>query len=135
MPHHPPRPRSLLTPSSHRRAAQPRRTPPHRCDPQNRDPFTEPQDPILCSARGTFLWPNNLRTRLRAALADDDELRGTTPHTLRRTVGTLIAYQVGLDAARMQLGHTLTASTTLSRYVAHRQDAPDLRPTLDQFFG
>lgn len=97
--------------------------------------FVEPHDPILCSARGTFLWPNNLRTRLRAALADDDELRGTTPHTLRRTVGTLIAYEVGLEAARMQLGHTLTGSTTLSRYVAHRQDAPDLRSTLDQFFG
>ena len=57
-----------------------------------------------------------------------------TPHALRRTVASLIAYDAGLDAARMQLGHSLTGSTPLSAYVAHRQQAPDHRGILDWLF-
>lgn len=59
---------------------------------------------------------------------------GTTLHTLRRTVGTLIAHEVSLDAARDQLGHR-DPSITYRRYVGKRLVAPDLRTTLNEFFA
>ena len=49
---------------------------------------TDPDALLFASSRGTLLWPNNLRTRLRKAVAEHDDLIGTTPHTLRRTVGS-----------------------------------------------
>lgn len=97
--------------------------------------FTDPDDPMLPSGNGTWLWAANIRTSLRKAIKGHPDFGGTTPHTLRRTVASLIAYEAGLDAARLQLGHTLTGSTPLSRYVAHRPEAPDLRHLLDGFFS
>ncbi len=38
------------------------------------------------------------------------------PHSVRRTVGTLITHQVSLDAARDQLGHS-DPSVTFHHYV------------------
>lgn len=96
--------------------------------------YTGPTDPVFASGRGTWLWPNNLRTRFRAAVEDDPALRDVTPHTLRRTVGTLIAHEAGLDAAREVLGHT-DSSITAKAYVARRAVAPDVRHLLDQFFA
>jgi integrase len=49
-----------------------------------------------------------------------------SPHTLRRTVGTRIAHEVGLDATREQLGHS-DPSVTFQAYVAAGPMAPDLR--------
>lgn len=91
-----------------------------------------PADPVFASRNGTWVWPNNIRTRMRAAVADTD-LEGTTPHTLRRTVGTLVAHERGLDAARDVLGHT-DGSVTFKSYVGHRDVAPDVRHLLDRFF-
>lgn len=93
----------------------------------------DPEDPVFATGRGNWVSPANIRTRLRKAVAADDELRGTTPHTLRRTVGTLIAHEVGLDAARDQLGHS-DPSVTFQHYVGRRTVAPDLRTVLDAFF-
>jgi hypothetical protein len=91
-------------------------------------------DPVFASsASGGWLWPSNIRTRLRSATADVDGLSGTTPHTLRRTVGTLVAHERGTDAAREQLGHA-DRSVTGTFYVAKRSVAPDLRTVLDRFF-
>lgn len=90
-------------------------------------------DPVFASRLGTWLWPHNIRTRLRQAVSGISDLEGTTPHTLRRTVGTLVAHEAGLDATREQLGHS-DPSVTYQRYVAARRVAPDLRPVLDQFF-
>ena len=90
-------------------------------------------DPVFASRLGTWLWPHNIRTRLRQAVSGISDLEGTTPHTLRRTVGTLVAHEAGLDATREQLGHS-DPSVTYQRYVAARRIAPDLRPVLDQFF-
>jgi len=95
--------------------------------------FTDPADPVFASRNRTWLWPNNLRTRLRTAVANDPELAQVTPHTLRRTVGTLIAHELSLDAARDVLGHT-DPSVTFRSYVARRTVAPDVRDLLDQFF-
>lgn len=96
--------------------------------------FTAPTDPLLASKQGTHMWAANMRERLRKAIANEPSLAGTTPHALRRTVASLIAYDAGLDAARMQLGHSITGSTPLSAYVAHRQQAPDHRAILDFLF-
>jgi integrase len=106
-----------------------------------RTPPRDPESPIFATGTGNWILPANMRTRLRTALnraaeqADplDEALAGTTLHTLRRTVGTLIAHEVSLDAARDQLGHR-DPSITYRHYVGKRHTAPDLRPTLDQFF-
>jgi integrase len=83
-----------------------------------------------------------MRTRLRRAieraveigLPIDEELDGTTLHTLRRTVGTLLAHEVSLDAAREQLGHR-DPSVTYQHYVGKRLLAPDVRTILDQLLA
>jgi integrase len=94
---------------------------------------TAESDPVFASRNRTWLWPNNMRTRLRDAIAET-ELEDTTPHTLRRTVGTVIAHEVSLDAAREQLGHS-HPGVTAKYYVAKRKLAPDVRHVLGQFFA
>ncbi|RYC10553.1 tyrosine-type recombinase/integrase [Nocardioides zhouii] len=96
--------------------------------------FTAPTDPVIASNQGTFMWASNIRERLRKAIADEPTLIGVTPHALRRTVASLIAYDAGLDAARLQLGHSLAGSTPLRSYVVHRQQVPDHRAILDWLF-
>jgi len=91
-------------------------------------------DPVFASRTGAWLWPNNVRTRLRQAVVGISGIDGTTPHTLRRSVGTLVAHEAGLDAAREQLGHS-DPGITYQRYVAARAVAPDLRSLLDRFFA
>jgi integrase len=99
-----------------------------------RSSFTGPEDPVFATSRGTLISPANVRTRLRRAVQDDDLLRGASPHLLRRSVGTLIAHEAGLDAAREQLGHS-DPSVTFQHYVGRRAVAPDLRRVLDSFFA
>ncbi len=101
---------------------------------QDRSQFTAPEDPVFATGNGTWVSPANLRTRLRKAIGTDPSLTGTTPHTLRRSVGTLIAHEVGLDAAREQLGHS-DPSVTFQHYVGRRTVGPDLRDVLDAFFA
>jgi integrase len=99
---------------------------------RERTPAATPDTPVFASGKGTWLWPNNIRTRLRAATVGT-ALEGTSPHTLRRSVSTLITNEVGLDAAREQLGHS-DPSLTWRSYVAARPIAPDLRHVLNAFF-
>jgi integrase len=107
-------------------------------DRLDRLPASAPEQPVFASATGNWLSPANLRTRLRHAIqravAHDSQadraLPGVTFHTLRRTVGTLIAHEVSLDAAREQLGHR-DPSVTYQHYVGKRPTAPDLRTTLE----
>lgn len=101
---------------------------------RERSEFIEPDDPVFATGNGTWVSPANLRTRLRKAIGTDPVLLGTTPHTLRRSVGTLLAHEVSLDAAREQLGHS-DASVTYQHYVGRREVAPDVRVTLDAFFA
>jgi integrase len=106
-----------------------------------RQPPATPESPIFGTRTGNWTSPANMRTRLRLAIERavengepaDKELDGTSLHTLRRTVGTLIAHEVSLDAARDQLGHR-DPSITYRHYVGKRPLAPDVRDTLDQFF-
>lgn len=101
-------------------------------------PPAAPDAPIFATRTGNWISPANMRTRLRGAveraveigLPLDKELDGTSLHTLRRTVGTLLAHEVSLDAAREQLGHR-DPSVTYQHYVGKRHLAPDVRTTLD----
>lgn len=95
--------------------------------------FVEPHHPLLASGTGQHLWAANIRTRLRSKIADEPTLVGTTPHTLRRTVASLVAYEYGLDAARRQLGHVVVTGA-LAHYVGHRREVPDYTAVLDQLF-
>ena len=104
-----------------------------------RTPPLHSEQPIFGTRTGNWLSPANLRTRLRQALhravahgtPADQALAGVTFHTLRRTVGTLLAHDISLDAAREQLGHR-DPSVTYQHYVGKRPLAPDVRSALDQ---
>ena len=95
--------------------------------------------PVFGTRSGNWISPANMRTRLRVAIdracAEDSyagqALGSVTFHTLRRTVGTLLAHEVSLDAAREQLGHR-DPSVTYQHYVGKRATAPDVRSTLDK---
>ena len=105
----------------------------------HRQPPTGPEAPIFATRTGNWISPANMRARLRSAIGrastagapPDVELSRTSLHTLRRTVGTLVAHEVSLDAAREQLGHR-DPSITYRHYVGKRSLAPDVRDTLSQ---
>jgi integrase len=75
---------------------------------------------------------NNLRRSMRAALPND--LRWCTPHSFRRTAGTVVRDAHGVEAAQRQLGHAHLA-TTEGHYVEKKTTGPDARKALDAFMG
>jgi integrase len=91
------------------------------------------QGPVFAQTVGGWLWPNNVRTKLRGVVAGTP-LAGVSPHTLRRTVGTLVAHSAGLDAARDVLGHR-DPSVTARHYVAETGRVVDVRHSLDPIFA
>ena len=74
-----------------------------------------------------------MRTKLRRVVVGT-ALSGASPHTLRRTVGTLVARSAGLDAARDVLGHR-DPSVTARHYIADTGHVVDVRHTLDPIFA
>jgi integrase len=91
------------------------------------------REPVLAHVGGARLWPNHVRTKLRGVVAGTS-LAGLSPHTLRRTVGTLVAHSAGLDAARDALGHR-DPSVTARHYVVDTGRVTDVRGTLDPIFA
>ncbi len=91
------------------------------------------RQPVFAHAGGGWLWPNNMRTKLCGVVAGTP-LVGTSPHTLRRTVGTLVAHSEGLDAARDVLGHR-DPSVTARHYVADTGRVVDVRGPLGPVFA
>ena len=91
------------------------------------------RQPVFAHVGGGWLWPNNVRTKLRGVVAGTP-LAGVSPHTLRRTVGTLVAHSAGLDAARDVLGHR-DPSVTARHYIADTGRVIDVRHTLDPIFA
>ncbi|MDP3968453.1 MAG: tyrosine-type recombinase/integrase [Nocardioides sp.] len=75
-----------------------------------------PTTPIFPSSKGTWLWANNIRRQWRVARTAAG-LDWVTPHTLRRTVASIVDRELGLEAASAQLGHART-STTREHYAA-----------------
>jgi integrase len=91
------------------------------------------RQPVFAHEGGGWLWPNNVRTKLRGVVAGTP-LAGVSPHTLRRTVGTLVARSAGLDAARDVLGHR-DPSVTARHYIADTGRVIDVRHSLDPIFA
>ena len=89
--------------------------------------------PVFPHVGGGWLWPNNMRTKLRGVVAGTP-LVGVSPHTLRRTVGTLVAQSAGLDSARDVLGHR-DPSVTARHYIAEVGRVVDVRGALDPIFA
>ena len=81
-----------------------------------------PFELVFPSRNGTPRWPANVRTHWRAIRGDDYEW--VTPHTLRRTVATLLERELDADVAAAQLGHT-SASVTRRHYIERAPLAPD----------
>lgn len=90
-------------------------------------------DVVFPSASGTLRDPNNFRKQWRSAR---DELGFTwvTPHTFRKSVGTILANSEGLSAASSQLGHS-SEDVTSRHYVQKTHEAPDRTAILEAFGG
>ena len=88
--------------------------------------------PVLATRRGTYMSPANLRRSLRAAVAAAGLDFEVTPHTLRRTLGTLLARELGIREAADQLGHADLA-VILSHYIAPEHRGPDARAAIAAF--
>lgn len=91
---------------------------------------TGPSGLVFKNRNGGPLSANNLRRSLREALPED--LRWCTPHSFRRTAGTVVRDAHGVEAAQQQLGHAHLA-TTEGHYVERRTIGPDARNALDTF--
>lgn len=74
-----------------------------------------PEHLIFFSHNHTPLLTNNVRRRLRMALAEAG-IQGITPHSFRRTVATVIDRAGGADLATEILGHT-SSDMTKQHYI------------------
>ncbi|ARD42446.1 hypothetical protein B6G06_08955 [Actinomyces gaoshouyii] len=88
--------------------------------------------PVLVTRTGACMSPANLRRSLRAAVAEAGLDFKVTPHTLRRTLATFLARELGTRQAADQLGHTDPA-VTLSHYIAPEHRGPDARAAINIF--
>ena len=82
------------------------------------------------TATGNWVSPANVRRSWRAARGD--EFEWVKPHTLRKTVATLVKETYGVEAAQMQLGHANTRVTE-AHYIQRVTVAPDMTSALDSF--
>ncbi|OIU88644.1 hypothetical protein BFN01_04165 [Microbacterium sp. AR7-10] len=90
-------------------------------------------DIVFPSSTGTYQWDNNLMRQWKTALAGTPYAH-VTPTTFRKAVATLLAEQIGSEAAADQLGHYDDA-VTKKHYIKHRKQGPDAaREHLEQFF-
>jgi integrase len=90
-----------------------------------------PYDVIFPSATGTLRDPSNFRKQWRKARADIG-FDWVTPHTFRKSVGTILANTEGLAAAQRQLGHS-SDKVTSQHYVERAKLAPDMTSILEAF--
>ncbi|MDN4520721.1 tyrosine-type recombinase/integrase [Mycolicibacterium austroafricanum] len=90
------------------------------------------EGPVFATRDGGWVSLANLRRCLREALPE--ELSWVTPHSFRRTVGTVVRRELGPAAAQQQLSHA-ELSTTERHYVQRQTVGPDVRAALDKFAG
>jgi integrase len=93
---------------------------------------TGPDGTVLTNRDGGLVALTNIRSSLREALAGHEHLRWVTPHSFRRTAGTVIRDGLGVEAAQHQLGHKQLA-TTEGHYVQRVTAGPDARAVLDEW--
>lgn len=86
-------------------------------------------DLVFPSSNGTPRDASAVRGPWRQVVTEAG-LPWVTPHTVRKTVATLLEAQQGLEAAAAQLGHSGTA-VTARHYVQRRKVAPDMRAVLE----
>ncbi|GAA4455814.1 tyrosine-type recombinase/integrase [Phytohabitans houttuyneae] len=89
------------------------------------------RDAVFASRRGTWLSPHNVRRQWRGARADTG-LEWVTPHTLRKTVATVIAQEADTKSAAAQLGHA-SEGITSTYYIAKPVLVSDVSEILEQF--
>lgn len=87
---------------------------------------------VFPSTVGTFRHPNNFRTRWREALAGT-EFAGVTPKSFRKTVATVLKEEMGVEAAKTQLGHA-HQDTTNAHYVMPAHEGPAGQMVLESLF-
>jgi integrase len=88
--------------------------------------------PVFANRNGGWMSLTNMRRSLRDALPE--ELSWVTPHSLRRTVATVVRNDLGAEQAQQQLSHSKLA-TTEAHYLQRHIRGPDVRATLDRFAG
>lgn len=88
--------------------------------------------PVLVTRNGTHMLPANLRRSLRSATGHLDFK--VTPHTLRRTLATLLEREMDVKTAADQLGHTDPAITR-RHYVALTHEGPDVGAVIERLLG
>lgn len=84
---------------------------------------------VFPTRTGAARWPSNVRTAWRSVRGE--EYAWVKPHSFRKTVGTLVARELGVEAASVQLGHSATAVTE-RHYIERAVEAPDTRSVLDR---
>jgi integrase len=82
------------------------------------------EGPVFANRNGGWMSLNNMRRSLRAALPED--LSWVTPHSLRRTVATVVRNDLGAEQAQRQLSHSKLA-TTEAHYLQRHTRGPDVR--------
>lgn len=90
-----------------------------------------PWDVVFPSAVGSLRDPNNFRRQWRSASLDLG-FQWVTPHTFRKTVGTLLEASSGVAVASAQLGHS-SENVTRKHYVQKTHEAPDNTSLLEAF--
>ena len=85
---------------------------------------------VFPSSTETYRWPHNLRRIWREALA------GTpydtwTPRDFRKAVATIVKDEMGVEAARDQLGHT-SENVTIGHYIQPTYEGPDATDVLEK---
>lgn len=87
---------------------------------------------VFPSTVGTPRWPDNLRRDWRDALEGTPFAR-VTPGAFRKAVATLLAEEMGAEAARDQLGHT--GFGNLKNYVERASRGPASAGTVQKLLG
>lgn len=88
--------------------------------------------PVFANRDGGWMSLTNMRRSLRASLPAD--LSWMTPHSLRRTVATVVRDAAGPAQAQQQLSHAKLA-TTEAHYLQRQTRGPDVRAVLDRYAG
>ena len=92
--------------------------------------YYNPWNAVFVTATGNWVSPANVRRSWRAARGD--EFEWVKPHTLRKTMATLVKETSGVEAAQMQLGPPNTRVTE-AHYIQRVTVAPDMTSALDSF--
>ncbi|GGG01491.1 putative phage integrase [Rhodococcoides trifolii] len=87
-------------------------------------------DAVFATTTGNWVSASNVRRAWRLALGD--ELAWVKPHSMRKTVATMIKAQYGVEGAQVQLGHS-NSRVTEAHYIQRVNVAPDMTSALITF--